>query len=230
VKVLFDALSEKLKNLDCEILLNVEIESIKENKNNIIIKGGNIEETFDKVIVTTVSPITNLLIKSKLPQSLRDHLSSIDQLGAVCLILELKHSVQSQYWLNLCDKKSKVLVMVEHTNMIDKKYYGGKTLVYLANYLHRDDPRFKATDKDVIKEYTQILKEINKDYDDSWILKSYISRAPRAQTIFKTGALKTLPPFKLDDNIYMANIDQMYPHDRNLDMGIEAGKKVSSMI
>lgn len=230
VKILFDALLAKLKKKGCKIMLGAQIESIEKDKDGVIIKGKNIEEIFNKVIITTVSPIANFLIKSELPQSLRSHLKSIDQLGAICLILELKHSIQSQYWLNLCDKKSKVLVMVEHTNMIDKKYYGGRTLVYLANYIHRDDPRFITSDEEIIKEYTQILKSINSNYKDSWILKSYISRVPRAQTIFSTGALKTLPPFKLADNIYMANIDQMYPHDRNLDQGIELGKKVAAMI
>lgn len=120
--------------------------------------------------------------------------------------------------------------MIEHTNMIDKKYYGGRTLVYLANYLHRDDKRFKLTDAQVVKQYTKILKQINSNFKNSWILKSYISRVPRAQTIFKIGALKNLPPFRLAENIYMANIDQMYPHDRNLNQGIELGRKVANMI
>jgi len=230
VKVLFDALLMKLTKKGCRIILGAEIESIENIEGRVIIKGGDKEEIFDKVIITTVSPTANFLIKSELPQKLRNHLKSIDQLGAVCIILELKHFMQSEYWLNLCDKKSKVLVMVEHTNMIDKKHYGGRTILYLANYLHRDDPRFKTADEDVLKEYTQILKKINNNFKDSWILKSYISRVPRAQTIFSTGALKTLPPFKLTENIYMANIDQMYPHDRNLDQGIELGKKVASMI
>lgn len=230
VKILFDALLTKLIKKGCRVILSSEIESIEKDKDDVIIKGEGIKEIFEKVIITTVSPIANFLIKSNLPQNLRNHLKSIDQLGAVCLILELKHSIQSQYWLNICDKKSRVLVMVEHTNMIDKKYYGGRSIVYLANYIHRNDNRFRQTDEEILRDYTQILKRLNKNYNDSWILKSYISRVPRAQTIFSTGALKTLPPFKLDNNIYIANIDQMYPHDRNLDQGIELGRKVAKMI
>lgn len=230
VKILFDKLIERIKKQGGQIRLEAEIGGIENKQEGILIKGTGISERFDKVIITTVSPIANFLIKDGLSDESRKKLSSVDQLGAICLILELKHSIQSQYWLNLCDKRSKVLVMVEHTNMIDKKYYGGRTLVYLANYLHRDDPRFKLTDAQVIKQYTQILKEINGNYRNSWILKSYISRVPRAQTIFSTGALKKLPPFKISENIYLANIDQMYPHDRNLDQGIELGRKVAGML
>ncbi len=230
VKVLFDALLEKLKKKGCDVVLGAEIQSIESHNDGILIKGNNIESGFDKVIITTVSPIANFLIKSDISQEMRDHLNSIDQLGAICLILELKHPIQSQYWVNLCDKKSKVLVMIEHTNMIDKKHYGGRTLVYLANYLHRNDPRFKVSDEEIMKDYTEILKKLNSDYNDSWILKSYISRVPRAQTIFSTGALINIPPTKINDNIYLSNIDQMYPHDRNLDQGIELGRKVANII
>lgn len=229
VKVLFDALIKRIEKQKGVIRLGAEITGIIPGTHGVTIKEGDKSYEFDKAIITTVSPIASLMVGDALPKGFEKYLSSIDQLGAVCLVLELKHSIQSQYWLNLCDKKSKILVMVEHTNMIDKKYYGGRTIVYLANYLHRTDDRFKLSDEEIIKQYTSILKELNPDYKDSWILKSYISRVPRAQTIFSTGALKNIPPTKINDNIYLSNIDQMYPHDRNLDQGIELGYKAANI-
>lgn len=229
VKILFDALIKKLEKRKTQIKLGAEIDSI-EQKEKIIIKGKGIKEEFDKVLITTVSPIAELLIKNSLDEKTRKHLKSIDQLGAICLIIELKEQIQSQYWLNLCDKNLNVLVMVEHTNMLNKKYYGGRSIVYLANYIHRNDKRFNLTDDEIIDSYTEILSKLNKNYKKSWIQKSYISRVPRAQTIFSTGALKNLPSFKLTENIFLANIDQMYPHDRNLDQGIELGYKVSKIM
>lgn len=230
VKILFDTLIKNIKKRGGIVKTSSEIESIEIIDEKILIKEGLSEMVFDKAIITAVSPITNLIVKNGLSSNLRSKLKTIDQLGAICLILELKHSVQSQYWLNICDKKSKVLVMVEHTNMIDKKYYGNRSIVYLANYIHRDDKRFRMSDGEIIEEYSALLKIINKNYDDSWILKSYVSRVPRAQTIFNTGTLDKLPPTQLAQNLYMINIDQMYPHDRNLDQGIELGHKVAELI
>ena len=115
--------------------------------------------------------------------------------------------------------------------MINRRYYGGRSIVYLANYLHRTDEGFKISDIEILKQYTGVLSKFNKNYDDSWIIKSYISRIPRAQTIFHTGALKKLPPIKLPSpNVYMVNIDQMYPYDRDLNQGVKLGKKVASLI
>jgi len=170
VKILFDSLISQIKKQGGIVNLGAEITEIESKNNKVLIKEKNKSHMFDRAIVTTVSPITNLMIKNSLPKDIREHLNSIDQLGAICLVLELKHQVQSQYWVNICDKKSKVLVMVEHTNMIDKKHYGGRTLVYLANYLHRTDQRFNISDEQVIKDYTGILKQLNKNYNDSWIL------------------------------------------------------------
>lgn len=231
VKILFDKLIKEIKKRKNVIELKSKVIGIQSNKNDVLIKEKNAEYRFDKVIITTVSPIANLLIKEGLSKKFRSYLNSIDHLGAVCLILELKHPIQSQYWLNICDKKTPVLVMVEHTNMVDKKYYGGRSIVYLANYLHRTDERFKISDVEVLRQYTSILKKFNKNYDDSWIIQSYISRIPRAQTIFHTGALKKIPPIELPSpNIYMVNIDQMFPYDRDLNQGIELGKKVADLI
>lgn len=231
VKILFDKLIEKIKTRKSVIKLGSEIMEIKANTNGVLIKEKSEKHKFDKAIITTVSPITNFLIKKGLNKEFRSYLNSIDHLGAICLTLELKHPIQSQYWLNICDKKSKVLVMVEHTNMLRKKDYGGRSIVYLANYLHRTDEGFKISDKEVLKQYSSVLKKFNKDYDDSWIIKYHVSRIKRAQTIFKKDALKKLPPIKLPcPNMYMVNIDQMYPYDRDLNQGIELGRKVVEMI
>lgn len=231
IKILFDKFIKEIEKRKGTVKFGSEIIEIKGNRNGVLIREKNAEYKFDKAIITTVSPIANLLIKKGLSKEFRSYLNSIDHLGTICLILELKHSIQSQYWLNICDKKSPVLVMIEHTNMLDKKHYGGRSIVYLANYLHRNDRRFKISDVEVLGQYTSILKKLNKNYANSWILKSYVSRMPRAQTIFKTGALKKLPPIQLpSSNLYLVNIDQMYPYDRDLNQGVELGKKVAKLI
>ncbi|MEK7533867.1 MAG: FAD-dependent oxidoreductase [Patescibacteria group bacterium] len=231
VKILFDKLTESIIKSGGKIKLNVAIRQIKSTKKGVLVSEEKNIHDFDKVIITTVSSIATKIIKNKLPSQYKKSLNSIDHLGAVCLIVELKKPLQSQYWLNICDKKAPVLVLVEHTNMIDKSNYDGNTVVYLANYIHRNDKRFKTPDDQLIKQYLGFLKNVNKDYNDSWVIKSYISRVPRAQTIFKTNSLKKIPPIKTPlSNIYMINIDQMYPHDRNLHQGAYLGKKVASII
>ena len=85
--------------------------------------------------------------------------------------------------------------------------------------------------KEVIKSYTSILKKMNPKFSSSWIHHATISRVPRAQTIFGINSLKTKPPIKTKmRHVYLVNIDQMYPHDRNLNQGIELGMKAALLI
>ncbi len=231
VKVFFDKLILEIKKRKGKLFLNVEITSIKSKSGKVIISDKSKEYKFDKVILTTVSPIVEQLCKDSFSQQYRNKLSKIDHLGAVCVILELKQSVQSNYWVNICEPNMPVLVMVEHTQMVPIEQYNGKHIVYLANYIHRSNKRFRMTDEEVVAEYITVLKKINSKFDNSWIIKAHVSRVPRAQTIFQTGYLNNIPSMKTEmENVYLANIDQMYPHDRNLNQGIELGLKVATII
>jgi protoporphyrinogen oxidase len=231
VKVLFDALINAITDAGGSIKLNAEITGIESKAGKVTVVENRKKQVFDKVIVTTVSPIAEKLFKNPLPKKYRDMLLATDHLGAVCMILELKYKVQSAYWVNICETGAPVLVMIEHTNFIPESQYGGKHIVYLANYLHRSDPRFKLSDEEVLTTYTSVLRKLNKDFKKSWITNCHISRVPRAQTIFQLNALQHKPPMRTPlKNVYMANIDQMYPHDRNLNQGIELGMKAAGMV
>lgn len=230
-KTLFDTLVKKLKESGAVIQTGVGVSSIEPKKKGVEITTDQGVDIFDACLITTVSPITSKLIKNKLPNAAKTLLEKQDQLGAICVILELKKKIQSQYWLNICDLKEDVLVMVEHTNLIDKSQYENRYIVYLANYIHRDDKRFAMPDEEILKTYTKILKKVNPAFSDSWIIQSHVSRVPRAQTIFGLGSLHNRPPIQLPiHGIYMANIDQMYPHDRNFNLGVELGRKVANAI
>ena len=230
-KTLFDKLITTIQENGGKIILNAEVTGVESKDDEVVVTVGGKAKKFDKCLLTTVSPISSLLIKNTIDAKTKKTMEDNDHLGAVCVILELKHQVQSQYWLNICEKGSDVLVMVEHTNLIPAREYGNRHVVYLANYIHRSKKRFQMDEKAIINEYANFLKTINPKFDKSWILKAHLARVPRTQTIFHTGALKTRPPHRLPvKNLYMANIDHMYPHDRNLNLGVMLGTRVSSMI
>jgi len=229
-QTLFNALIKKLNKQNVTIHLDTPVSQVESKKSSVEVTAGTKTVSYDKCLITTVSPIAVKLLKNNLKPELSNVLNSQDQLGAVCLLLELSQPVQKQYWVNICQEKEPVLVMVEHTNLIDKKNYGNRSLVYLANYIHRDSPRFRESDETVIKNYTSILKKLNPQFTNTWIKKATVSRVPRAQTIFGLNSFSNRPPIKLLHNVYLANIDQMYPHDRNFNLGVELGRKIATLI
>lgn len=231
VKILFDELVEAIEKNDGKVHLGAKVTGVQKKGNKIVLEQGRKKILFDNLITTTVSPITEKIIQSRLPKKYRNKLSNKDHLGAVCLVLVLKNRVQDNYWVNICEDDADVLVMVEHTNFVSENDYDSKHIVYLANYLHRDSDEFKISEDEILKKYTRILKKMNPSFKKSWITESHISKVPRAQTIFSLGALDELPDIETPvKGIYMVNIDQMYPHDRNLNQGISLGQKVAERI
>ncbi|HSD98652.1 MAG TPA: FAD-dependent oxidoreductase [Patescibacteria group bacterium] len=230
VRILFEKLITAIKKKKGTVRLGAEITGVESKNGTVTIMEKDKNYVFDKVIITTVSPITKFIVKNRLSSKEEKLFSSIDHLGAVCVVLELDKPLQNRYWLNICEKNAPVLVIVEHTNMVGTKQYGGRSLLYLANYIHRSEKRFQKTDKEILDDYISYLPVINKKFKRSWIKKAYVNRVPRAQTIFSLHANSKKPPVKLSvPNIFMVNIDQMYPHDRNLNQGIQLGKKAARM-
>lgn len=230
-KTLFDKLVKTIENRGGKLYINTPVKGVTQKNKKVTVHSSMGKRIYDACVITTVSPIASRLIKNKLGKRITTNLEKEDQLGAVCLILELSHAIQSQYWINICDLNENVLVMVEHTNLVDKRYYGNTHLVYLANYIHRSDKRFAMSEEEVLATYTQILKKLNPSFNKSWIRKHHLSRVPRAQTIFGLRSLSSRPPIVLPtDRIFLANIDQMYPHDRNLNLGVELGTRTAKIL
>jgi len=195
--------------------------------NNTKIKN----EKFDAVIVTIPSPLF-IRIAPQLPKSYVKKLQKLKGIGAINLILRMKDTFfkDGTYWLSMCDLKSPILAIVEHTNFMNKKNYNNEHLVYIGNYMETTDPRFSMTEKELLSLYEPWLKKINPNFKNQ-ILNYKLFRAPFAQPIIPVNYSKDIPPFTTPlKNVYLANIQQVYPWDRGTNYAVELGKKVTEFI
>ncbi len=224
------SLAQKIENLGGNINLNNSVTSIKSEKNkcHLLVNGESL--TFDKTIVTLPSPIFVKLC-SELPKLYVKKLSSILHLHALVLILTFKKSfMNSTYWLNITDKKFPFLVLAEHTNFMDQKHYGNEHILYIGNYLPFNHPYLKMSKEQLLKMFVPYLKKINPTSHFS-ILTSHLFVGPFAQPIVTTNYPKLIPQFKTPiKNIYLANLDMVYPWDRGTNYAVELGEKVAEII
>jgi len=226
-------LEREIKKRGGKFHYNTEVKELKSQKSKvkITIQNSKVEEhNFDKVIVTLP---TMLFFKiADLPKSYTNKYSNLKNIGAVNLVLRLKKPflTDGTYWLNVCDKNSPILAIVEHTNFMDKKYYNNEHLVYLGNYMETSDKRFKMSKEELLKLYNPWLKKINPNFQLS-ILNSQLFHAPFAQPIIPLHYSKKIPSFKTPlKNVYLANIQQVYPWDRGTNYAVELGKKAAQKI
>lgn len=215
-QVLTNSLAQKIEHLGGKIFLNKEIKTLP--------KG------FDKIIVTLPTPIF-IQIAPNLPKSYIKKLSSIPHLHALNLILVLKKPfLKDTYWLNITDQNFPFLVLAEHTNFMDPKHYGGGHILYIGNYLPDNHPYLKMSPNQLLKIYLPYLKKINPQFPSPQLFPQ-LSYQPFAQPIVTTDYLKYMPSFKTPlPNIYLANLDMVYPWDRGTNYAIELGETVANLI
>ena len=210
----------------------VKINSKEKATLEIIGKGGKKSTfKFDKIIVTVPSFIF-LKITPSLPLNYKKKLGRLKSLGSTSLILRLKKTFleDGTYWLNVCEKESPLMAVVEHTNFMDKSYYNNEHLIYIGHYLSEDHPYFTKTKNDLLKKFDPYLKKINKNYRKNLIGMEFF-KTPFAQPIMSVGYGKKIPPFETPlKNVYLANIDHVFPWDRGTNYAIELGQKIAKRI
>lgn len=188
-------------------------------------------ESYNKIIVTTPSFLFKKMA-GDLPTSYTKKLGKLKGIGAMNLVLRLRNKFfnDNTYWLSMCDTTSPILALVEHTNFMDKKNYNKEHLLYIGNYMELSDKRFSMSKEELLKLYDPWLKKINPTYK-KYIIGSKLFHAPFAQPIIFPNYSKQIPPFTTPlKNVYLANIEQVYPWDRGTNYAVELGKKIAEIV
>jgi protoporphyrinogen oxidase len=181
-------------------------------------------EEFDGVIITTPAAIARSIYPAAFAPEIK-------YLWGQTLVLEMSNSLINGYWMNILENNWPFLVAVEHTNMVDKKFYGNKTIVYLGNYLEEGHEQLKMTKDDLVERYLPYLKKINNRFDKSWISKSFLIRKPFSQPVFPVNYSKVLPEgFTKDGKVYIANMGMVYPFDRGTNYAVKMGNEVAKRV
>jgi protoporphyrinogen oxidase len=226
-----NALVSQIEKRGGKVLFETEITNLQDQEKTSLeirsLDGKIRKETFDKVIITVPSFLF-LKIAPQLPDKYKDSLGKLKGLGATNLVLRMRKEFfpDGSYWLSVCDMDSPVMAIVEHTNFMDKKNYNNEHLLYLGNYRPADDLYFQLSDEEMLKKFDPFLKRINPTYKKN-IIGYKLFKAPFAQPIIPVNYSKILPAFKTPlKNVYLANIEQVYPWDRGTNYAVELGQKV----
>lgn len=225
-----ERLAAEAKKSGTKIYLNTAVTSLKNNGDKIILSVNQKNQLFDKVIVTLPSPIFTKITVG-LPNEYVKRINTIKHLHAQILILTLNKPLMNKtYWLNITDQKFPFLVLAEHTNFMDPKYYGNEHIVYIGNYLPSSHKYLKMNAKQLLKKFDPYLKKINPTYRSS-LITHHLFLGPFAQPIVTTNYNELIPQFKTPlKNVYLANLDMVYPWDRGTNYAVEMGEEITKII
>lgn len=237
---LYIRMFEKVKELGGDIRLNSDVTAIRPGQGDlegkVIVTVNGQEEIFDKVVVTTPTRVFIQLAKENLPANYVERYggpNSIEHYGAHCVILSLKQQFfkTGTYWLNVNDPGYPFLAVVEHTNYVPTSEYAGQHLVYLGNYLPPQHELFNKPDAEILAEFLPHLKRLNPDFNEDWVVRSWIWKTQYAQPIMTTNYPGKLPPHETPlPNVYLANMAHVFPQDRGQNYSIRLGEKIAKIL
>ncbi len=226
-QLLYERLVERTGEAGGKILLGTRVEGARPlDDGQWEVQTSNGTWTFDRVISTLPTRLTCRLIPA-LPEDYRARYDWGQAYGAQCLILAVDRQVTDSYWINPCDKGYPFTSLVEHTNYRPPSEYGGRHLLYLGNYRPMNDPLFTMSKDDLIQLFLPHLQRVNLTFSADWIVESWLFSAPYAQPIVTTGYRQHIPPLRTPlPGLWMANMFQVYPHDRGQNYSFELADRL----
>ncbi|GHO75301.1 oxidoreductase [Ktedonobacter sp. SOSP1-85] len=229
-QLLYDRLVERIQERGGKLLFGTTVEEVRREGERWHVQTDQGNWEFDEVISTLPTRLTCRLVP-ELPEDYRRQYDWGQAYGAHCLILGLDRPLTDSYWINICDPGYPFMALVEHTNYRAPEEYGGRHLIYLGNYRPMNDALFTRSKEEVLQEFLPHVKRIQPNFDPSWVTESWMFHAPFAQPIVTVDYREHIPPLQTPlAGLWMANMFQVYPHDRGQNYSLELAERLVKQV
>jgi protoporphyrinogen oxidase len=232
----FDVLGERIRSQGGAIHLSsgvrrIVVEDGRATGLDVTIEGGEPERrNYDATLATVPSYVFPRLVEG-LPDDYLGMLTDKTYLSAVLVILVLDRQLSPHYWTYVGDRDMPFLGVIEHTNFMPPEVYGGGHIVYLTNYLERDDRLYAMSAEELYREYLPHLRRLNPGFDESWVREYHHHKVDAAQPIVTRGYSERIPPHRTPiEDLWLANTTQIYPEDRGTNYSVRMGRQVAAMM
>ncbi|MFZ2153530.1 MAG: FAD-dependent oxidoreductase [Microgenomates group bacterium] len=155
----------------------------------------------------------------------------VEYLGAINVVFTSTQSLSKYYWHNINDIDSPILCFIQHTNMVDKKYYGGKQVYYMGTYIPNEGGLMDKSEAEIKKIFFDYLLKIFPKFNKKLIEDSWVWKFRNAQHLVTTSYKLGVSSYELVKNkIYQANFAMIYPEDRGTNFAVREGERVARIM
>lgn len=226
-----DAFAERVQAEGATIRLRTPVQRIEprpEGGLRLTLPEGIAE--FDQCLVTT-SPALLARLTPSLPPAYLERLLALKSMGAVVMVLALKHRLSEQgfYWHNLPKAAGfPFLALVEHTNFLSPEYFGGDHIVYCGDYLDPNHEYFSLSKEELLARFLPALSRFNPRFTPDWVRDAWLFRTPYAQPVPPVCHSQSIPDLKTPiPGLWLASMSQVYPWDRGTNFAVEIGRRAA---
>jgi len=218
-QLILDKIIQNLKKRKVKLIKNAKIETIKRGKFLDIKVNKKIYKNSKILFTCPNAGIIKILGKNNL--KLKKELKKIKYLGALCVIIKMRKNFSNIYWMNIADQEAPFGGIIEHTNLVDKKYYKNDHILYLSKYFDVRDKFHKKKREDIFKISKKFLKKVNPDFNENVIKDYYIFSSNQAAVLNDLNFSKKIVKCKSEiNNVFIANMMHLYPDERSINNSI----------
>jgi protoporphyrinogen oxidase len=229
-----DRFAARLREMGVDIRLSTPVERIQADpKGGVLISQPEGIEAFDQCLFTG-SPGLMAKLAPSLPPEYLQGLLSLKHMGAVVMVLSLKHplSKEGYYWYNIPKSAGfPFLALVEHTNFLKPEYFGGEHIIYIGDYLEPEHEHFRLSQEELLERFLPSLPRINPAFTPDWISKTWLFRTAYAQPVPEVSHSRNIPAIQTPlPGLYFASMSQVYPWDRGTNFAVEIGRRTARLM
>ena len=156
--------------------------------------------------------------------------SSQNYFRAYCILIELSQSLSDYYWTNINDKDIFFCGYIEQTNLTGTEEYGGSHIAYLTKYVSKADDKLLSEKELVELTYKTLYKLFPNRDIKSIIIKIHVSISNFAQVVNDFNFKKVESNKYSKNNIFIANMSNLYPKERSINNALEIGDNIAKKI
>jgi protoporphyrinogen oxidase len=229
-----DRFAERLGEMGVSICLSTRVARLDPDPaGGLSLETAAGAQRFEQCLVTT-SPGLLATMAPSLPPGYLQGLLALKSMGAVVLILSLKHplSERGYYWFNIPKTAGfPFLALVEHTNFVSAEHFGGEHIVYCGDYLEPEHEYFQLSQEQLLARFLPALPRFNQNFEPGWINKTWLFRTKYAQPIPEVNHSHNIPPIQTPiPGLYFASMSQVYPWDRGTNFAVEIGRRAARLM
>ncbi len=229
-----DKFCDQLVEMGVKVRFNTPVSCISPHASGgLVLEVGANAQHFDQGLVTT-SPSLLANLAPNLPPDYLRGLMNLKSMGAVVMVLALKHQLSEQgyYWYNLPKSAGfPFLALVEHTNFVPSEHFGGDHILYIGDYLETDHEYFGLSQEELLERFLTVLPHFNAQFTPDWVRKTWLFRTNYAQPVPEVNHSKNIPAIRTPlPGLYFASMSQVYPWDRGTNFAVEIGRRAARIM
>ena len=193
---ILNAFENHILEKNIEIHKGFKAEVVEKSDEGIsIIFGNGKTQSFQKVVMTTPSPIITKTVVG-LSESEVAKFNSTEYLGVVCTSILLKNPISPYYVTNITDDIAPFTGIIEMSALVDKTNFNGHSLIYLPKYVKASESFYGQTDEEIEKNFLDALKAMYPHISDEEVIASRTARTPYVFALPKIGYSESLSEMK----------------------------------